>query len=239
MAQGKQIAAQTTAMILAAGHGKRMLPLTAITPKPLLRVGRRRLIEHHLVNLARAGFVDVVINHAYLGQQITAALGDGQRYGLKIRYSDESSSGALETAGGILNALPLIQSDPFLVINGDIYTEFDFSTLLSPFNSAAHQARLVLVDNPDHNPGGDFLLSDHETKAVDKLQKKLTFSGVGLYKKSLFADLEQGAHPLAPILYKAIDNQSVETLHYAGVWYDIGTPERLNSLDTVLKSRRV
>jgi MurNAc alpha-1-phosphate uridylyltransferase len=228
-------AAQTTVMILAAGQGKRMLPLTVDTPKPLLKVGQHTLIEHHLYNLACAGFKNVVINHAYLGQQIVAALGSGERFGLSITYSDESETGALETAGGIIKALPLISSDPFLVINGDIYTEFNFSTLLNPLNS---EARLVLVDNPAHNPNGDFsLIKQDGGNNHSAALRKYTFSGIGLYKKSLFTGIKQGAHPLAPVLYKALENKALETVHFAGLWLDVGTPERLNSLDAELKKK--
>lgn len=220
---------ETTVMILAAGRGKRMLPLTASTPKPLLKVGHHSLIEHHLLRLADSGFKHIVINHAYLGSQIVSKLGDGHQFNLSIRYSDESASGALETAGGIINALEKIESDPFLIINGDIYTDFNFTSLLDPLPTLA---RLVLVDNPDHNLGGDFEIT--ESSLQNDPLKKFTYSGIGLYRKALFKNLEQGSRPLAPILFKAIENQQLDTRLYKGIWHDVGTPERLTQLNAEL-----
>jgi len=148
-------AENTTAVLLAAGHGKRMLPLTEQTPKPLLKIGEHALIEHHLFRLADLGFKNIVINIAYLADQISLALGDGSRYGLHIHYSDESASGALETAGGLKNALPLIKSDPFITVNADIWTDFDFTQLLL---KSPESARLVMTENPPQHPDGDFVL---------------------------------------------------------------------------------
>ena len=222
-------------MILAAGRGERMHPLTDHTPKPLLAVGGKPLIAWHLERLAAAGFVDVVINHAYLGAQIEAALGNGSRWGLSIKYSAEKV--ALETAGGIANALPLLDENPFLVVNSDIYTEIDFihlKTALRP-NKNAH---LVLVNNPPQHPNGDFGF-DNGTLTLDG-ERKLTFSGVGVYQPTFFSEVPRGkSAKLAPLLYDAIKNHQVSAQHYTGVWHDVGTPERLQDLDRKLKTQHV
>ncbi|MDQ1363328.1 MAG: N-acetyl-alpha-D-muramate 1-phosphate uridylyltransferase, partial [Pseudomonadota bacterium] len=182
-------------MILAAGRGERMRPLTDHTPKPLLHIGKHRLIEHHLINLARAGFNDIVINIAWLGKQIRETLGDGSSYGVKIAYSDEGDS-ALETGGGIFRALPLLGDAPFLVVNGDIWTDYPFHTL---HNYTPHGlAHLVLVNNPPQHPAGDFYL--HAGKLMETGELKFTFSGIGVYKKEFFAGKTGGAFPLAPMI---------------------------------------
>jgi len=213
-----------TAMILAAGLGSRMRPLTDHKPKPLLEIGGKPLIVWHIERLRDAGFKTMVINVAYLGQQIIDYLGDGSKYGVNITFSDEQSEGALETAGGIVKALPLL-SDTFLVINGDVWTDYRYDSFFKlAQNSLAH---LVLIDNPEHNPNGDFFL--------DESENKYTFSGIGYYSKEMFNDLTYGKQGLAPLLFKAIDNNTLTTEHYAGQWYDIGTPERLNSLNSLLK----
>ncbi len=225
----------TTVMILAAGHGKRMLPLTANTPKPLLEVSGVPLIEHHLKSLASVGFRSVVINHAYLGEQIVSHLGDGKRFGIEINYSDESASGALETAGGILNALPLIASDPFIVINGDIFTDFRFEQLLQPFDE---KARLVLVPNPEQHPAGDFAITSSGLAALKSQDvASWTYSGIAVYKKSFFEGLAKGPQPLAPLLRQAIREQEVSAQVYQGAWHDIGTPERLRAINAEFKLR--
>ena len=217
------------AMILAAGRGERMRPLTDQTPKPLLSVGGKPLIVWHLERLAKAGFKEVVINHAHLGAQIEQALGDGKSWGLKIQYSPEKN--ALETAGGIANALPLLGSVPFLVVNGDTFTEIDFASLKLPLNHLVH---LVLVDNPAQHPQGDFAIENGLLK--NDGVAKLTFSGVGIYHPDLFASLVPGEPAkLAPLLRQAIANNLASAQHYQGVWHDIGTPERLYSLDAELK----
>ena len=217
----------TSVVILSAGHGTRMLPLTKNTPKPLLKVGEKSLIEHHLTRLHKLGFSKIVINIAYLGEKIRSTLGDGSRYGLSIKYSDEANTGALETAGGLKAALPLIESDPFLVINADIWTDFNFDQLLTPLRT---QARLVMVTNPPHNPAGDFSLS--ETGLLnDTKEAPTTFSGIALYKKSLFNDLPAGKCALAPIFKSLIKQQLVEGIKYNGQWKDVGTPERLNEIN--------
>lgn len=209
------------AMLLAAGRGERMRPLTDHTPKPLLRVGEHTLIGRHIEALAHAGFHELVINHAHLGIQLLDALGDGSKFGVHIVYSAEPP-GALETGGGIFNALPLLGDGPFAVINADIWTDFDFANLPQQPEGLAH---LVLVDNPEHHPQGDFALQDGRVHA-DGIPR-LTFSGIGVYRRSLFDGSPEGPFPLAPLLRRAMAAGLVSGEHYAGVWYDIGTPERL------------
>ncbi|PKO47643.1 MAG: mannose-1-phosphate guanylyltransferase [Betaproteobacteria bacterium HGW-Betaproteobacteria-22] len=213
------------AMILAAGRGERMRPLTDRTPKPLLHVGGQPLIVWHLERLAKAGFREVVVNHAHLGEQIEVALGDGRQWGLQIQYSPEKN--ALETAGGIANALPLLGQAPFLVVNGDIYTDIDFSKLTLPSWALAH---LVMVDNPPQHPLGDFSLNDG--KLATDGNAKLTFSGVGVYHPALFCHVKQGqAAKLAPLLISAMREGRVTGARHDGEWHDIGTPERLAALN--------
>ncbi len=213
-------------MILAAGRGNRMRPLTDHTPKPLLRVGGKPLIQHHIERLAAAGIREIVINHAHLGQQIEAALGDGERFGVAIRYSAEGEGQALETGGGIFKALPLLGPDPFLVVNGDIWTDCPFADLWLREGDLAH---LVLVANPPHHPGGDFGL--HGGRVGSAGEPRLTFSGIGLYHPELFAGCSPGAFPLAPLLRRAMDGDRVGGSRHLGHWCDIGTPERLAELD--------
>lgn len=229
-----QLSAENTSVVLlAAGFGKRMAPLTEHTPKPLLKVGQRSLIEHHLHRLAQLGFKHVVINIAHLGQRIIDTLGDGFNYGLSIQYSDEISSGPLETAGGIVNALPLIASDPFLVINADIWIDFDFTELLNPLQN---DGRLLMVPNPLHNPLGDFALKEDGCLSVSG-QHKLTFSGVALYAKAMFDQLPEGKAALGPIFKSLIAQDRLEGLEFAGRWEDVGTPERLAQLDNELNEQ--
>jgi N-acetyl-alpha-D-muramate 1-phosphate uridylyltransferase len=226
------------AMILAAGRGERMRPLTDHTPKPLLKVGGKPLIIWHLERLAKAGFKEIVINHAHLGGQIEAALGDGATWGVSIAYSPEKV--ALETAGGIANALDLLTNNgkngvPFLVVNGDIYTEMDFKkiALQANIHAPSRLAHLVLIDTPPQHPNGDFAIEKNMLRHTGK--KMLTFSGVGVYHPDLFADIVKGeAAKLAPLLRKAIDNHAASAQYYQGVWHDIGTPERLKQLDEKL-----
>lgn len=218
------------AMILAAGRGERMRPLTDHMPKPLLQVGGKSLIVWHLERLAQAGFKEVVINYAYLGEKIEQALGDGSQWKLNIKYSPEKT--ALETAGGIANALPLLGSEPFLVVNGDIFTEIDFANLRMAPDKLAY---LVLVNNPPQHPDGDFAIDDGELKVNG--ERKLTFSGVGIYHPSLFASVRRGEPAkLAPLLRQAIVDSKASAEHYHGVWHDIGTPERLITLNQQLLS---
>ena len=212
------------AMILAAGRGERMRPLTDRTPKPLLRVGGLCLIEYHLRALERAGIHEVVINLGHLGDQIEALLGDGQRYGLSIRYSHEGEH-ILDTGGGIHHALPLVGDEPFLVINGDVFTDFPFAGL--PARPAA-LAHLVLVANPGHHPHGDFSLENGQVQSEGT--PRYTFSGIGVYRPELFADCDAGVFPLAPILRRAMASDQVSGELYGGLWCDVGTPERLGAL---------
>jgi MurNAc alpha-1-phosphate uridylyltransferase len=219
------------AMILAAGRGVRMRPLTDTTPKALLVAGGKALIVWQLEKLARAGFADVVINHAHLGHLIEAAIGDGSRFGLSIRYSAESE--ALETAGGIALALPLLGAEPFLAINADIYTDYDFSALAG-LRLEDRLAHLVLMDNPPQHPRGDFALAAGRVHEGGK--PLLTFSGIGVYAPRLFGGLPPRAKvPLAPLLRKAMTADRVSGEHYGGRWHDIGTAERLEALDTDLR----
>ena len=221
------------AMILAAGRGERMRPLTDHTPKPLLKVGGKPLIVWHLERLAKAGFKEVVINHAHLGELIEQALGDGSQWGMQVQYSPEKI--ALETAGGIANALPLLGSEPFLVVNGDTFTEVDFGVLTHALQANNH-THLVLVNNPPQHPNGDFAIEAGRLKNTG--EKMLTFSGVGVYHPDLFASVVRGeSAKLAPILRQAIAENKATAEYYQGVWHDIGTPERLNMLDEELKLR--
>lgn len=226
------------AMVLAAGRGERMRPLTDLTPKPLLPVAGKTLIVWHLERLARAGFCDVVINHAHLGTQIEDALGDGSRWGLAIAYSPEPE-GALETAGGIANALPLLGHDePFLVINGDIWCDWDLTratTVLTP----GDLAHLVLVPNPPHHPQGDFALCGRAVAgdAATGGAQGCTFSGIGVYRPQIFAGVRRGQPAkLAPLLRAAMAERRVSGELHAGRWVDVGTPQRLAELDASLRS---
>ncbi|UOA08375.1 N-acetylmuramate alpha-1-phosphate uridylyltransferase MurU [Methylobacter sp. S3L5C] len=220
------------AMILAAGRGERMRPLTDHTPKPLLPVAGKTIIEHTINQLVSAGFKYIIINHAHLGQQIEDYLGNGKLYGANIQYSPEGEQG-LETAGGIINALPLLGDDVFLVVNGDIATDFPFVELK---NQAVDLAHLVLVDNPEHHPEGDFYL-DNTGKIIDNGTKKLTFSGIGLYRPELFRNIPAGSSKLGPLLRQATGNQRVSGQKFAGFWMDIGTPERLQELNLLYTTR--
>ncbi|PWB50627.1 MAG: mannose-1-phosphate guanylyltransferase [Nitrosomonadales bacterium] len=221
------------AMILAAGRGERMRPLTDSTPKPLLEAGGKPLIVWHIENLARAGIRELVINHAHLGQQIEAFLGDGSRYGVSIHYSPEAE--ALETAGGIANALPLLGSDPFLVVNGDVFCDFDYNLLIREEARLDQQtACLVLVDNPPHHPAGDFFLDGTKIRAQGT--PLLTFSGIGLYRPQLFSAIPRGSKaPLAPLLREAMNCGTVSGMRHHGRWVDVGTPGRLAMLDQELR----
>lgn len=216
------------AMILAAGRGERMRPLTDTTPKPLLRIGGQTMIERHVHALARAGFTDLVINYAHLGEQIEKALGDGDAYGVEIAYSPETG-GALETGGGIFNALPLLGSEPFLVVNSDIWTDYPFEQLPDRPEALAH---LVMVDNPGQHPQGDFSLSMRQLSS--KGPAMLTFSGIGVYRPELFSGCTAGAFPLAPLLRQAMEAGQASGEHYRGRWFDIGTPERLDAVNRVV-----
>lgn len=218
-------------MILAAGLGKRMRPLTDVTPKPLLKVGGIPLILWHIERLAHDDFTEIVINIAHLGYQIEEALGDGSAWGVKISYSDEQDEGALESAGGIVKALPLLGDEPFLVLNGDIWTDYDFQANRKlPEGILAH---LILVPNPEHNPEGDFALNGQ--RVVDARQ--YTFSGIGYYSPKLFENVPYGKNTLAPLLRSAMKEGKVTGELYEGEWLDIGTPERLELLNAQLLNR--
>ena len=224
------------AMILAAGRGERMRPLSDEMPKPLLRAGGKPLIAWHIEALVRAGIRDIVINHAHLGFMIEAALADGARYGATIRYSAEGE--ALETAGGIANALPLLCDEPFAVINGDIACDFDYARLpaiAGAMRARALRAHLVLVPNPPHHPRGDFALRDGRVLAEGGAKR--TFSGIGVYDPALFAGIARGTKaPLAPLLRAAMVEGAVSGELHAGRWTDVGTPERLAELDRLLSA---
>lgn len=240
-------------MILAAGRGERMRPLTDTLPKPLLEVRGKPLIEYHLEHLATAGIKRVVINHAWLGDKIVQRLGDGSRFNLEIMYSKEET--ALETAGGIKQALPLLSQDnpsgAFLVVNGDVFTDFSFVNMLDELSAKSALlanefplAHLILVPNPPHNPDGDFYLRggrvskvlqqvpQNETPTCDGQWGKYTFSGIGVYRKALFDSLTPTSLRLAPVLVDAMANELVSGSLFEGLWIDIGTPERLAQLNT-------
>jgi MurNAc alpha-1-phosphate uridylyltransferase len=216
------------AMILAAGRGERMRPLTDNTPKPLLHIGKKPLIEYHLENLTKGGFTEVVINIAHLSEKIRNALGDGQRYGVKIHYSDEGEQ-ALETGGGIFRALPLLGDSPFLVINGDVWCDYPLAPRHLDEPNLAH---LVLVDNPTHHPQGDF--STRNGRLFLTGDPRLTFSGIGYYHPRLFEGCSEDKFPLAPLLFETARRGLASAEHYCGRWYDIGTPQRLQVLDATL-----
>jgi MurNAc alpha-1-phosphate uridylyltransferase len=218
------------AMILAAGRGERMRPLTDATPKPLLEVGGRALIEHHVRSLAGAGIRDLVINLAWRGAQIREFLGDGTKYGVSIAYSDEGAE-ALETGGGIHHALPLLGQDPFWLVNGDVYCEFDYPERRLADGGLGH---LLLVPNPEHNSSGDFGL-DGEL-VVPTATETWTYSGIALLEPRLFADATPGKFPLAPLLVDAMANKGISGEIYRGRWVDVGTPERFHELNRVLGS---
>jgi len=219
-------------MVLAAGRGERMRPLTLARPKPLLEAGGTPLIVHHLRALAAAGFEDVVVNLSWLGGQIREALGDGTRHGLRIHYSDEGPE-PLETGGGIFRALPLLGDGPFLVLNGDTWSDIPYADLRERL-APADLAHLVLVPNPTHNADGDFVLE--RGRIVETPGDRLTFSGVGLYRAELFEGCRDGVFKLAPLLRAAVRDGRVSGELHDGSWLDIGTPERLAELDARLRN---
>lgn len=219
------------AMILAAGYGTRMRPLTDHTPKPLLKAGGKALIEYHIEKLRDAGIDSLVINSGWLGDKLADALGDGSRYGIPIAWSHEGTP--LETAGGIKRALPLLGDEPFLLVNGDIWTDFDFQPLLADRPDPVH---LVLVNNPEHHPTGDFHLTAGG-RLRDNAEPRLTYAGVGRFEPALFADLPEGEAKLAPLLRAAMADDAASGEHHPGQWWDIGTPERLDELDRLLTQR--
>lgn len=223
-------------MILAAGRGERMRPLTDSLPKPLLEVGGKPLIVWHIERLAAAGISDIVINYAWLGHKFPEILGDGSQFDVHIEYSAEKLG--LETAGGIAHALPLLGEQSFLVLNGDIWCDWNPHQVIQELNrleQAQQQAWLLMVDNPEHNPFGDFHLSP-----TGKLQSngdpKLTFAGIGVYHPSLFRGIEPGAIvKLAPLLRLAMEKEQVIASHFSGQWTDVGTPDRLQYVDQAIR----
>src|SRR5262245_17142019 len=207
------------AMVLAAGRGERMGAPTSSRPKPLLEIGGVPLIERHLQRLAACGVEEVVVNLSYRGAQIRERLGDGTRFGLAVHYSDEGEP-PLETAGGIVRALPLLGASPFLLVNADVFTDFDFRTLLADETRA-----LVLVPNPAHNARGDFGID--ESGLVRAAGPLSTYGGIAVLDPKLFAGLAQGRRPLKPVLDEAIARRELRAVYYRGIWVDVGTPERL------------
>ena len=221
------------AMILAAGLGKRMHPLTANKPKPLLKVGDKTLIEYQIERLVQGGITGVVINHFYLGIMIEEALGDGSQFDIEILYSKEPIR--LETAGGIIKSLPKLKDDSFIVVNADIWTDFDFSRL-QPLDGKDRIAHLVLVENAEHNPHGDFYIDesrkvheDHEAR-----DKRLTFSGISVMHKMLFEGFPIQPRSTIPLLQEAMGNDLVSGEVHDGLWIDVGTPERLHEVNAIV-----
>ena len=222
------------AMILAAGLGNRMRPLTLYKPKPLLEVGGKPLIVWHIKKLKEIGVTEIVINSAWLADVLIGALGDGSQFGVLIRWTREDEG--LETAGGIINALPLLGTEPFILVNGDVWTTFDFSSLLD-VNLENDLAHLVLVSNPEQHPNGDFTLAEGRAYTFDQNQQgeNLTFSGVSVIHPKMFDGLENGKRPLAPLLKKAMLDGKISAEKMQAAWVDVGTPERLSDLDLQIR----
>ena len=216
------------AMILAAGRGERMRPLTDTLPKPLLEVKGKPLIVHHIERLAQNGFHEIIINIAHLGEYILQELGDSSRWGVKLYYSDERQSGALESAGGIKKALTLLGDAPFLVVNGDVYSEYEFD---ATFQLGDKKAHLILVPNPKHHKKGDFALDD--AVLLNSGQDMYTFSGIGYYSPKLFKDVKLQKSPLAPLLRQAIEKNEISAEVFKKMWHDIGTPQRLREINDI------
>lgn len=219
------------AMLLAAGRGERLRPLSDRVPKPLIEVGGKALIVHLIEALVTAGHDDIVINLCWLGDAIKTALADGSRYGARLSYSPEPDN-ALETGGGILNALPLLGDAPFLAISADIYTDFSFASLAKEPEGLAH---LVLVDNPPHNSGGDFAIDNGRLR--NRGDRRLTFSGIGVYRPQLFQGRLPGRFPLAPLLREVASDDRATAERFGGVWWDLGSIERLEALRTALAGK--
>jgi MurNAc alpha-1-phosphate uridylyltransferase len=219
------------AMILAAGRGERMRPLTSATPKPLLSVGGKPLIEHHIEALARAGIGELIINLSWLGHQIREYLDNGSKYGLSITYSEEGPE-PLETGGGIYNALPLLGAEPFWLVNGDVYCEFSYRPIILERGVLGH---LVMVPNPNHHLAGDFCFDDRRLCSQGK--ERMTYSGLAFLHPDLFANAVAGKFPLAPLLVNAMNQNAITGEKFDGHWIDVGTPERLRQLDQQLLDR--
>lgn len=216
------------AMILAAGRGERMRPLTDTTPKPLLVVRGKPLILWHIENLSKAGVKEIIINIAHLGYQIPKIVGNGEKFGVAITYSDEQESGALESAGGILKALPLLGKKPFIVVNADIFCEYAFDV---NFNLGDKLAHLILVNNPEHNLSGDFALEN--SYVLNQAKEQYTFSGIGYYSPKIFDGLELKKSSLAPLLREKIAKREISGEVFNGLWHDIGTPQRLKEINRI------
>lgn len=221
-------------MILAAGLGNRMRPLTLYKPKPLLEVGGKPLIVWHIEKLKKIGVTDIVINAAWLADVLIDALGDGSQFGVNISWSKEQEG--LETAGGIIHAIPFLGQDPFILVNGDVWTTFDFADLLK-VELKQNLAHLILVENPEQHPKGDFTLSSGRAYTFDQdvEGENLTFSGISVIHPALFDGLEAGKRPLAPLLKQAMLDANVSASKMTSAWVDVGTPERLNALDQQIK----
>jgi MurNAc alpha-1-phosphate uridylyltransferase len=219
------------AMILAAGKGERMRPLTLHTPKPLLRAAGVPLIEHQLLALKAAGYTELVVNHAWLGEQIEAYLGDGARFGVRILYSSEGEP--LETGGGIYRALPLLGTAPFVLVNGDVWANYDYTNLKLAEGTLAH---LVMVSNPPHHPQGDFALENGYLHDLPAPGQALTYSGIAVLSPQLFQGCTDGAFKLAPLLRRAMAEGRVTGERFDGHWVDVGTPERLAEVERLLTS---
>ena len=214
------------AMILSAGRGERMKPLTDFLPKPLLEVHSKPLIVWHIEKLVKSGFEEIIINIAHLGEKIVDYLGDGSKYGAKIIYSDERDEGALESAGGIIKALPLLGDETFMLVNGDVYSDYEFDSKFDLGDSLAH---LILVENPEHNLKGDFTLK--EGIVTDNGSDKKTFSGIAYYNPKMFKNINYGKSALAPLLRELIPTQKISGSLHSGCWHDIGTPKRLKDIN--------
>ena len=222
------------AMILAAGRGLRLRPLTDKTPKPLILVANQPLIVHQVLKLAKIGIKEIVINVSYQAKQIIDTLGDGRTYGIKIDYSFEHT--ALETGGGICQALPILGSDPFIVISADIWSDFPLECLLSHSLDSFALAHLILVDNPSFHPQGDFHLTQSGLLSLDNTSSKFTFASLGIYHPNLFRR-KSGAFPLSSLLYEYIAEKKITGEYYQGLWFNIGTPTELERLDEHLKQK--
>ncbi|AZG74380.1 N-acetylmuramate alpha-1-phosphate uridylyltransferase MurU [Shewanella livingstonensis] len=224
------------AMILAAGRGERLRPLTDSLPKPLVSVADKPLIEYHLEKLALLGVAEVVINQAWLGHKLPQMLGDGSRWGMNISYSEETT--ALETAGGIKQALPMLGNEPFLVINGDIFIDYlpDIALAYHSVKQGEADAFLWLVDNPQHHPQGDFAIGAQGQLTLCN-ESRLTFAGLGVYHPQLFSDLPNGKQALGPLLKQSINQQRIYGEHFKAYWCDVGTLERLEQLQNRLRAQ--
>ncbi|WP_374254958.1 N-acetylmuramate alpha-1-phosphate uridylyltransferase MurU [Acinetobacter brisouii] len=225
------------AMILAAGLGNRMRPLTLHTPKPLLAVADKPLIVWHIEKLQKIGVTDIVINTAWLAEKLIAALGTGEQFGVKIHWSNEGEG--LETAGGIIHALPLLGDQPFILVNGDVWTNYDFAPLLQ-VELGQNLAHLMLVDNPVQHPQGDFVLSAQKAYTFEQNQQgeALTYSGIAVISPEMFAGLAEGKRPLAPLLKEAMLRGRISAQKLPATWVDVGTPERLSDLDRQIRQRQ-